>query len=150
MPSLKQEKTSAGKSIENSPNHVFASFGFTCRRQIIFWCIFLNALATMCLEGNSCCTFSNRDCSLNLASKVWAALSSSLKKPFTCLIPSPVETSSKHLLFTLRRAGGSGSVNLSFADFLDFLFTYPFYLGCFIENSMCTNFFLEDTREGLK
>lgn len=85
MSSLKQEKSSPGKSIENSPNHGFARFGFTCKRRIIFWWIFLNALATMPLKSKSCCTFSNQDFWLNFSSKVWVAL---FKLPEKSIYPS--------------------------------------------------------------
>ena len=89
----------------NSPNHGFASFGFTWSRRIIFWCIFRSPFATMPAEGRSLiCTFSNRDCWQNLSCKLSAALSSSLKKPFTLLITSPVENFSKQLRFCLNKS----------------------------------------------
>ena len=71
-------------------------------------------------EGRSLCTFSNRDCWQNLSCKLSAALSSSLKKPLTLLIPSPVDTFSKHLLFARIRAGRSSLVNSTLAAILDF------------------------------
>lgn len=85
-----------------------------------FWCIFRSPFATMPAEGRSLCTFSNRDCWQNLSCKLSAALSSSLKKPLTLLIPSPVDTFSKHLLFARIRAGRSSLVNSTLAATLDF------------------------------
>ena len=74
-------------------------------------------------EGRRLCTFSNRNCWQNLSCKLSAALSSSLKKPLTLLIPSPVDTFSKHLLFSRIRAGRSSLVNSTLAAILD-VFVY--------------------------
>lgn len=115
--------TSEGISITNSPNHGFASFGFTWSRWIIFWCIFRSPFATMPAEGRSLCTFSNRNCWQNLSCKLSGALSCSLKKPFTLLIPLPVDTFSKQLLFVRIRAGRSWLVNSTLAAILDFFVT---------------------------
>ena len=71
-------------------------------------------------EGRSLCTSLNCDCWQNLSCKLSAALSHSLKKPLTLLIPSPVDTLSKHLLLARIRAGRSSLVNPTLAAILDF------------------------------
>lgn len=64
------ENTSYGISTVNSPCQGLASFGLELRKRIIFVWTFLNALATIPFESNSCCRMLSLVLWLNLSSRI--------------------------------------------------------------------------------